>query len=74
MTRLHIHMSEREDDYRTAASRIHECMTVGINEAPDAIVTDDNRFNFEGKPVLLVNGTSLHEEACKEFRHFDSGL
>lgn len=61
MTRLHISMSDGEDDFRTAASRIHELMTVDINEAPDAIVTDDNQFGFEEKPVLLVNAEPLHD-------------
>ncbi|MCZ6675496.1 MAG: hypothetical protein O7C75_21420 [Verrucomicrobia bacterium] len=62
MTRLHINMSERENDYLAAASRIHDVTTVDISDNPDAVVTDDNQFHFEGKPVLLVNASPFREE------------
>ena len=62
MKRIHFKLSQGEDDYLIAASRIHEVVTVDIDKDPDAIVTDDSQFCFERKPVLLVNESPLHDE------------
>ena len=54
MTRLCFQLKESEADYRAAASRIDDVRVV--EEAADAIITDDASMIPDGIPALLLNG------------------
>ena len=55
MTRLHFQLKENEAGYHSAASRIDDIRVV--EEAADAIVTDDASLIPEGLPALLLGDT-----------------
>ncbi len=54
MTRLCFQLKEGEPDYRAAASRIDDVRVV--EEAADAIITDDASMIPDGIPALLLSG------------------
>ena len=54
MTRLCFQLKEGEADYRAAASRIDDVRVV--EEAADAIITDDASMIPDGIPALLLSG------------------
>lgn len=56
MTRLCFKLKEGEADYLAAASRVDDVQVV--EEAADAIITDDASMIPDGLPVLLLGGIS----------------